>query len=68
MKNEPTDYLSRRGAAALAPGLHAVEVRYFQRNFVAGLALSMDGPGTPLEPVAAGRLFHSAGRGTTASR
>ena len=66
VKNEPTDYLSRRGAAALAPGLHAVEVRYFQRSFVAGLALSMDGPGAPLEPVRAARLFHAAGRGAAA--
>lgn len=68
VKNEPTDYLSRKGAAALAPGLHAIEVRYFQRSFVAGLGLSMDGPGTPLSPVPASRLFHAAGGSITASR
>lgn len=68
VRNEPTDYLSRKGAAALAPGLHAVEVRYFQRSFVAGLALSMDGPGTPIEPVPAGRFFHDAGGSMAAPR
>ncbi|MBK6406939.1 MAG: hypothetical protein IPF66_19010 [Holophagales bacterium] len=57
--NEPTDYLSRRGAAALQAGLHAVEVRYFQRNFVAGLGLRMDAPGEPLTPVPPSRLFHA---------
>ena len=59
IRNEPTDYLSRRGAAALGAGLHAIEVRYYQRNFVAGLGLKMDGPGEPLAPVPAGRLFHA---------
>ncbi|MBK9376433.1 MAG: chitobiase/beta-hexosaminidase C-terminal domain-containing protein [Holophagales bacterium] len=57
--NEPTDYLSRRGAAALQAGLHAVEVRYFQRNFVAGLGLRMDAPGESLTPVPPSRLFHA---------
>ncbi len=59
IRNEPTDYLSRRGTAALRPGLHAVEVRYFQRNFVAGLGLKMDLPGEPLATVPAESLFHS---------
>lgn len=68
VKNEPTDYLSLRGAAALEPGLHAIEVRYFQRNFVAGLALSMDGPGSPLAPVPAGRFFHDAGGSMAVAR
>lgn len=59
--NEPTDYLSRAAAVALEPGLHPIEIRYFQRNFVSGLGLKMDAPGEPLEPVPAERLFHSAG-------
>lgn len=67
VKNEPTDYLSLRGAAALKPGLHAVEVRYFQRNFVAGLGLRMDAPGEPLAPVPAERLSH-APEGSAGSR
>ena len=63
VKNEPTDYLSKPGTAALAPGLHAIEVRYFQRNFVAGLGLRMDAPGAPLVPVPAERLFHAREEG-----
>jgi len=59
IRNEPTDYLSRRGTAALRPGLHAVEVRYFQRSFVAGIGLKMDAPGEPLAPVPPERLFHA---------
>jgi hexosaminidase len=65
--NQPTDYLSRRGTAALKAGLHAVEVRYYQRNFVAGLGLKMDAPGEPLAPVPASRLFHAA-EGNAGSR
>ena len=57
--NQPTDYLRRRGAAALALGLLALEVRYYQRNFVAGRGLRMDAPGDPLAPVPAERLFHA---------
>jgi alpha-mannosidase len=68
VKNEPTDYLSRRGVVALKAGLHAVEVRYVQRNFIAGLGLKMDGPGEALSPVPPGRLFHAAARGVSASR
>ena len=68
IRNEPTDYLSRRGAAALKAGLHAIEVRYFQRNFVAGLGLKMDAPGEPLSPVPASRLFHAAGPSISAGR
>ena len=56
--NQPTDYLSRRGTAALKAGLHPIEVRYHQRNFVAGLVLKMDAPGEPLVPVPPGALFH----------
>jgi len=59
VKNEPTDVLSRAGTAALAAGLHPVEVRYFQRDFVSALALRMDAPGEPLLPVPAERLFHA---------
>jgi len=61
--NEPTDYLSRRGVAALKPGLHRIEVHYYQRDFVAGLGLKMEAPGEPLEPVPAGRLFHAEEKG-----
>ena len=57
--NQPTDYLSRRGTAALKAGLHPIEVRYFQRNFVAGLGLRRDAPGEPLAPVPASALFHA---------
>lgn len=60
VRNEPTDYLSRRGVAALSAGLHPIEVRYFQRDFVAGLGLKVDAPGEPLAPIPAARLFHAA--------
>lgn len=60
ISNQPTDYLSRTGVAALKPGLHAIEVRYYQRSFVAGLGLKADAPGEPLAPVPAERLFHVA--------
>jgi alpha-mannosidase len=66
--NEPTDYLSRRGVAALKAGLHTVEVRYYQRNFVAGVGLRMDSPGEPLSPVPASRLFHTEARSISAAR
>ena len=68
IRNEPTDYLSRRGAAALKTGLHAIEVRYFQRNFVAGLGLKVDAPGEPLAPVPASRLLHAEGHSISAAR
>jgi hypothetical protein len=46
------------GQAALRAGLHGVELRYFHREFVAGLELRMDSPGRPPAPVGAERLFH----------
>ena len=58
----------RRGAAALKAGMHAIEVRYFQRDFVAGLDLKMDSPGEPLSSVPASRLSHAEGRGLSAVR
>ncbi len=68
IRNEPTDDLSRRGAAALKAGLHAIEVRYFQRDFVAGLGLKMAAPGEPLSPVPASRLCHAKGPSISAGR
>ncbi|MFI5143812.1 MAG: PA14 domain-containing protein, partial [Thermoanaerobaculales bacterium] len=58
VQNESPDFISRFGVAALAAGLHRIEVRYVHGTFVAGLELDMDGPGRPLAPVPAQRLFH----------
>ncbi|HNX48819.1 MAG TPA: glycoside hydrolase family 38 C-terminal domain-containing protein [Thermoanaerobaculaceae bacterium] len=52
------DFMARRTELALGAGLHPIEVRYFQRDFVAGLELHMDGPDAPLALVPAERMFH----------
>jgi alpha-mannosidase len=56
--NEAIDFITRRGQVALAAGLHAVELRYVHRTFVAGLELTMESPGAPRVPIAPQRLFH----------
>lgn len=52
------DFMARRTELALKAGLHPIEVRYFQRDFVAGLELHIDGPDAPLGPMPAERLSH----------
>ncbi|MFI5182550.1 MAG: glycoside hydrolase family 38 C-terminal domain-containing protein [Thermoanaerobaculia bacterium] len=56
--NDQIDFVSRRSELALRPGLHRVELRWFQSEFMVGLELKMDAPGKPLEPISADRLFH----------
>ncbi len=56
--NDQIDFISRRAELALKPGLHPVQLRWFQSEYMVGLELKMDAPGKPLEPVPADRLFH----------
>jgi hypothetical protein len=56
--NDAIDFIARRTEVALKAGLHPVELRYFQRNFVSGLELRMDSPDSPLAAVAPERLHH----------
>lgn len=58
IRHDTIDYMRRNAEVALAKGLHRIEVRYFQRDFVAGLELLADAPGEPLAPLPAARLFH----------
>jgi alpha-L-fucosidase len=52
--------LARGGAVALAAGLHALEVRYFNRTGGAELSLAWKRPGETLAPVPAGSLWTAA--------
>ncbi len=56
--NDQIDFISRRAELALKPGLHPIQLRWFQSEYMVGLELKMDAPGKPLEPVPADRLFH----------
>jgi alpha-mannosidase len=56
--NDLIDFIPRRAETALAKGLHPVEIRYFQRDFVSGLELMMDSPTEPLAAVPPERLKH----------
>ncbi len=56
--NDSIDFISRFGEAALAAGLHPIELRYVHKTFVAGLELEVADPGKPLAPVPPDRLFH----------
>ena len=58
LTHDHIDYTRRPVELPLAAGLHPVEVRYYQRNFVAGLELLADTPTAALAPVPADRLFH----------
>jgi len=60
VEKDTIDFTSARAEVALAAGLHAVELRYYQRDFTLGLELKIDGPGEPLAPVRPDRLYHVA--------
>jgi alpha-mannosidase len=56
--NDAIDFISRHGEAALEAGLHAVELRYIHRTFVAGLELTVGGADSRRSPIPPERLFH----------
>ena len=58
--NDQIDFISRRAELALKAGLHPIELRWFQSEYMVGLELKMDAPGKPLAPVPADRLFHES--------
>ena len=58
VRNETLDFISRRGQMALKAGLHALELRYVHRSFVAGLELTLESVDSPRRPVGPQHLFH----------
>ncbi|MEL7217184.1 MAG: PA14 domain-containing protein, partial [Pseudomonadota bacterium] len=61
-------YRTREGEIELEPGLHHIEVRYFENTGHAGLRLEWDGPGTDgrslVEPAGGDEVHAVSGTGT----
>lgn len=51
------DFSERSGAIALAAGVHAITVDYFERTGFAGLVLSWQGPGVAKQVIPASQLY-----------
>ena len=60
VEKDSIDFTGARAEVALAAGLHAIDLRYYQRDFTLGLELKIDGPDQPLAPVRPDRLYHLA--------
>ncbi|MCA1741924.1 MAG: metallophosphatase, partial [Bacteroidales bacterium] len=50
--------ITNKGEAALMPGFHKIDVRFFQRLYRQSLNLAWEGPGLPRQSIPAGSLFH----------
>jgi hexosaminidase len=50
--------ITNKGRAALMPGLHKIDIRYFQRLYRQSLSLAWEGPGLPRQSISAESLFH----------
>ncbi|MBE0678317.1 MAG: family 20 glycosylhydrolase [Bacteroidales bacterium] len=50
--------ITNKGKAALMPGFHKIDIRYFQRLYRQSLNLAWEGPGLPRQSISAGSLFH----------
>jgi len=61
VRNETIDFITRRGQMPLGAGLHALELRYVHRDYVAGLELRMESTDSPRRLVGPERLSHDAG-------
>lgn len=48
----------KRGSAWLRPGLHPIEIRYFDAGGGARFDLQVEGPGIPRQPLTPDRLYH----------
>lgn len=52
------DFTERSGAIALAAGVHALTVDYFERSGLAGLVLSWQGPSVAKQAIPAAQFYH----------